>query len=324
MMSIYHHEIFLYGDYLMHSLFKAIIFIAAISSALAMEREMVDATGLSDQPPPRQTKQIAEPSNTRPIFIIEPSFSAENEDHYIPVRLNTLHDVENIGCEVCCLTTSRKFWTFMTGPLSFLGGVANSVKTALSTTAVVVSDTTIKKWLGVATTIASISSFTCNVFASYGTRRATTSQHELAEIEEKSSLIIEKYMPTTPLLRYSHGDHQMTKADQEKLQALEKRYKNLTKLSHCEKSCFSYSNCILRNTQSATEITAHLLDALNIVMVPLATIPVWHNNTLVALNIAILCIEGTNIVVKEIIKRAQLTNNSMIKLEKALLGENNV
>lgn len=308
----------------MHSLFKTIIFIAAITPALAMETEMDDISSTSDQSVSNQTEQIAEPSNTRPVFITEPSFDAENDDHYIPVRLNTLYDVEHIGCEVCCLTTSRKFWTFMTGPLSFLGGVANSVKTALSTTAVVVSDNTVKKWLGVGATIASVSSFTCNVLASYGTRRATTSQRELGEIEEKSNLIIEKYMPTAPLLKYSHANHQMTKTDQEKLKALEKRYKNLTELSDCEKSCFSYSNCILRNTQSTAEIAAHLLDALNIIMVPLATIPVWHNDTLVALNISILCVEGINIVVKEIIKRAQLTNNSMIKLEKALLGDNNV
>ena len=139
-----------------------LFFIATISSALAMETEMVDVSSLS-APPLHQTEQIAEPSSANPVFIVEPSFSAENEDHYIPARLNTLYDVENIGWEVCCLTTSRKFWTFMTGPLSFLGGVANSVKTALSTTAVVISDNTIKKWLGVAATISSISSFTCNV-----------------------------------------------------------------------------------------------------------------------------------------------------------------
>lgn len=306
----------------MHSLFKIILLIIAITPTFAADREMEmdDVSSISDQPPPRQEEKIVERSSSRPIFNVESSFTDEDESPYIPVKLNTLSDVENIGCEVCCLTTSRKFWTFMTGPFSFLGGVANSVKTALSTTAVVVADGTIKKWLGVAATIASVSSFTCNVFASYGTKRAITSQHELAEIEEKSNLIIEKYMPTAPLLKYGHAHHQITQADQEKLRELKSRYKNLTALSSCEKSCFSYSNCILRNTQSTAEITAHLLDAFNIVLVPLATIPGWHNDTLVALNITILCVEGVNIVVKEIIKRAQLTNTSMIKLEKALLG----
>lgn len=338
----------------MHSLVKIILFISALSPTFAMDAGDIQLSTLpptsqtvqsvepsrtdhvanvesssdeSDLPLPHQTVQSVETPRRPPVFNVQSSFDVDDEVPSIPVRLNTVSDVENIGCEVCCLTTSRKFWTFMTGPTSFLGGVANSAKTALSTAAAVVRDPTTKRWLGAAATITSVSSLTLNLIASYGVRRATTAQHELAEVEEKSRLIIEKYIQTTsttPLFKYGQSDRQFSTPDKEKLSELRAQYKNLTELSGCEKSCFSYSNCLLRNTQSIAEIAAIFLDTVNIVLVPLTTIPFWDESTLAYLDIAILCTEGVNVVVKEIVKRSQLTNSSMEKFEKTLLGDNSV
>lgn len=328
-------KITLSGDYLMHFFITLIAVILLTIPGFTMEEHIdlsfplktsesnlnIEIKEESPSPVFKNSPSELQIDDSNNVFL-DNSYSSTRQNT-IPLRIETIEDVENAGYCIGCLEATRGFWTVSTGIFDFLGGIGNPTKSAL----VAMSNLgdyspDVRRWMGVTTILVSASTLTCNMLAQFGYGRATNAQRELKEIEGKIKKILKKYDNSSPqsptLLKIKNSSKKISTLDQKKIDILEKRYSELTDLSGCEKSYFSFSNCFLRNIHSTAGVMEVLLNIGNFVMVPLSTIPSWDPTTTTVLSILTVCIEGGSIFAAQMKRQSESTNRSIIELEKDL------
>lgn len=232
--------------------------------------------------------------------------------------IDTLEEVENAQCTICCLRTARTWGTGATGLFGFLGGIGNTAKTTLTTLSVLGEySSELKKYLGITSTVVNASALIANKISSAASFLARANQKELQDIEDQIAAVLKKYQgkQSSPLFKASP---RLSKKDQKTIINLQERYKNITSLNGCEKGCFSFLNSFFSYTSTFSQIMEFICNTGNLVMVPIATLPVWDSQTARALSITVIVIESASVFFNQWSQQAHTINKKMTILKNDL------
>lgn len=260
-----------------------------------------------------------------PIDIIQvfpqTSTSIDLEQGDNPNKIDTLEDVENTGCAICCLQTIRTGSTVATGLFGLLGGLGKTAKTALITLSVLGQySSDLKKYLGITSTIVSGTTIIANIISNRAAALALSNQKELQEIEDEINEVWAKYniKQALPLFKANPSHVNLSIKDQKTITKLQERHDNITNLNDCEKGCFSFLNSFFSCSSGCSQFMGLICNISNLVMVPLATLPLWDTQTAQALAISVVVIEAGSVFFQEWSQQAKQTNKIMTNLKNEL------
>lgn len=243
----------------------------------------------------------------------------DDESGEIRIILEDEKDIKNASCGICCLKTSRSFWSIATSWFGFGEGITSACQTSL-VTLMTLGDSSpkLKKWLGAAATIVSASNIAFGKLTDSGYKNAIKNQKELQSIEKRITEILNANQEPTMSVKFKGNRLNLSATIQQEYDGLLERYQDLTKLTSCENCYFSCSNYFLRGVHTVSKNLELLCKVGNLIMIPLSSIPVWEPTTATNLGIAVICLEGGTILFKEIAKQSRATNKSMRNLKKDL------
>lgn len=266
-----------------------------------------------------------------PVFALEKDNSIESpppshitisipqneEDKYkheeLSGQIDTLEDVENAGCAIGCLRAMRTCSTSTAGFFGFISGLGNTVKTTLTTLSVLGDySPELKKYLGIASTVVNSTTLVANIIATSSSSFALANQKELQDIEDQIAAVLAKYnnIESKPQLKAPR----LSKEDQKQLTTLQERYESITNLNCCEKGCFSCWNFLFGHTRSLSLTLEFICNIANLIMVPIATIPIWDPQVETALKITVVATESASVFFNKWSQQAQKRKEEMIKL----------
>lgn len=288
----------------MQRLLKFFVFLLLLSPALAAEND--DISNITSSPHIK-------------IESLKEDEAGDLEQGRTPDKIDTLEEVEEASCAVCFLRTSRTWSIGTTGLFDFLGGLGNTAKTALITLSALgdYSPST-KKYLGITSTVISAVTLITNKISGVASAFAIADQKKLQDIENQIATVLGKYHEKPVSHTFKASNIKLSKEDQETIINLQERYKNITSLSGCEIGCFSFLNSFFSCTSSFSQIMEFICNASNLVMVPLATLPVWDDDTARALDITVIIIEAASVFFKQWSQQAKTTNTSITNLKNKL------